>query len=476
MGMATEAQRLVNESGAKTAADIQAVLQANEAKIYDAGLKEGSASVFQAVGQSTVADTQTGFGKWKNDLLASVAQSPGWQPQMKAYGKQGLGVLIDALVPFAGMPAKIWDIGLGRIPVVGEIRRFAELGNALAQRDAKAAQRALGELGIQSLTSSVILSNTFAGNVTGPDDKDHPSSVNINGTWVDYTSWGAFQLPLALPAASLDAIRRTGNKLDATELDYINALGGAWGKVAVDTYYLSSLFDLVESIGRGALPAAAARTLTSYTDRALPSALNQAEQMIDANVREVSKQFPKSVVERVASRIPYLAETLNPAVEMTTGGARQRERQGPVGVLFGAETYTQPPIEREIYRLNKLGYGLSPPREAPTTISRNGSQVKLNEAEQRALAQARGEQLTRLVGARMNSPAWGTMTDDQRAQFIARALNRATAQNASTWRRMTPPAEQRERLAAGRRVAGRLTDQSEFGSFTAPRTTSGAAA
>jgi len=468
MGMATEAQRLVNEAGAKTPQEIQQVLQQNQQKIFQAGQREGAASVFGTMGAQGAAQTDS-FSRWKNGLLGAVAQSPQWQDQLKAYGKQGLGLLVDALVPFAGMPARLWDIGLGRIPGVGEVRRLGELGMALRNGDKAAQQRALGELGMQSVVSSVILTQTFAGNVRGPDDPDHPNSVLINGQWVDYSGWGAFQLPLAMPAAAVDEWRKTGNKLGAGDREYLGAVVNSAMKTMSNAYYLNSVFDLANSIGQGGFTGQISKTIASYTDRSIPSGFNQVEQMIDDNVREVSKDFPQSIVDRWKSRVPYLAETLPAQIEPTTGGERQRERQGPVGTLFGVETYNQSPIEQEIYRLNRQGYALRPPRAYPQSVTVKGAQIRLAPDEQRALAQARGQELERVLGARMESSYWGTLSDDQKARLIARALNQATAHNTVTWRRMTPATEQRERIAQGERVVGRLADQGELGGgFTAP--------
>ena len=468
MGMATEAQRLVNEAGAKTPQAIRQVLAQNEQRIFQAGQREGAASVFQTMGMQGAQDTMTRFGRWKNEWLGAVAQSPAWQDRLSAYGKQGLALLVDALVPFAGMPGRLFDIGIGRLPVIGETRRFAELAMAAKRGDSAAAQRALGELGMQSVLSSVILTQTLAGNIRGPDDPDHPNSALIGGNWVDYSGWGAFQLPLAMPAAAMEEWRKTGNRLGAGDREYLGAVMNAWGKTLVNSYYLNGLFDFLTAVGEGRLSDAVAKTLTSYTDRSIPSGFNQVEQMIDQNVREVSKQFPQSIVDRWKSRVPYLAQTLPAQVEPTTGAERARERQGPLGTLLGVETYQQSPIEQEIYRLNRLGYALRPPRDYPQTLSVGGAQIRLSPQEQHALAQGRGEYIDRVLGARMQSSYWRTLTDDQRARLIARALDQASAHNVVTWRRMTPVNEQRDRIARGERVVGRLEEQGAFGGFTAP--------
>lgn len=463
-GAAMEAQRLVNASGARSAQDVRQVLQQNEQQLHQAGQQGGAASVFQTIGAQGAQDVSTGFSRWKEGLLGATAASPVWRDRLAAGGKQGLGLLVDALVPFAGMPARLFDIGIGRLPVVGEARRLGELGIALKRGDSAAAQRAFGELGLQSMLSTAILSNTLAGNITGPDDPDHPNSVKINGSWTDYSGWGAFQLPLAMPAAAVDEFRKTDNRLGATDREYLAAVMSAWAKTLSNAYYLNGLFDTISAIGEGGLAGAASKTVTSYTDRLSPSFLAEVERSIDTNLRAVSKEFPQNVVERWMSRVPYLAETLPAQVEPTTGGPRLRERQGIVGTLFGVEApEAQTPIAREIWRLNRLGYNVQPPGDVPRQIVVHGSLVRLSPDEQRALARVRGERLERVLSSRMNTPYWATLTDDQKARFVARALNQATEQHVVAWRRMTPVPEQRERLARGQRVVGRLVEQGEFG-------------
>ena len=470
MGGAMEAQRLVQEAGAKTAADVRTVLGANEQKIYDAGQKTAAASVFQTVGQSTVKDTSTSFGRWKQAFLEATAKTPAWADRLTAAGKQAFGAAIDALVPFSGMPARLFDISFGRTPVIGELRYGIAFGRAVASGDKAAAQEALGDLGVQSILSAIVLQQVADDNVRGPDDREHPSSVRIGGQWVSYDRWGPLQLPLAIPASVSDEIRKTGNKPDQTYLNYMSAVLNATAKSARQAFWLDSAFDLLENIGRGNVMGGVGQTALGYTDRLTLALLNNIAQATDDNIREVSKEFPRNVVERAQSRIPYLGQILPSQVEQTTGGARIRDKQGPLGVLGGVETGQQPPVEKEIYRLNREGYSISPPRANPTTITVAGSEIRLTPAEQRALGQARGERIERLIGTRMASASWDTLTDDQKARAISSALSAATAQNEANWRRMTPAAEQRERIAAGKRVVGRLTDQSEFGSFTAPRT------
>ena len=457
MGSAMEAQHLVNEAGASTAADVQRILKANEGQIFKAGEKSGAASVFQAMGASGAQDMQTPFGRWKESLLGALPAGPGAVEWGKAGVKQGLGLVVDALVPFSGMPARLFDIGIGRLPGIGETRYAINLGRALAKGDKRAAQEALGDLGVQSIVSGVIVSNTLAGNVTGPENKEHPNSVKINGTWVDYSRWGAFQLPLAIPASTIEAVKLTGNKPDAKELDYMSAVGNAWFKTARNAFFLDGAFDLIERIGGGSGVGAVAQTATSYTDRLTPSFLNQVEQAMDANIRQVSKEFPRSVVERVASRIPYLAEMLPAQVEMTTGGARIRERQGPAGVLLGAETGQQPKVERELYRLrDQRGYrDLTVPREAPTTVSVGGTTIRLTEAEQHKLAAERGKLIDQMAGEFVRSPGYEKLTDNEKALTLKALMSRAEGRNEALWLAMTSSAEVERRMAAGRDVAGR---------------------
>jgi hypothetical protein len=440
MGAGQEGSRALRE-GASTGLSPSAILSRNQAAIDKAGQTAGSLSVF-GEGGSPGAHAITSL---KNSLLGAKGD----------YGKQALGMMLDAGVPFAAIPGRIWNIGLKRIPGVGELDAMARAGIAFKKGDVNAARQALGDGLTQSVATAAILSNVANGNIRGPDDPEHPSGVKIAGQWYDYSGWGAWALPMAIPAAIYESAQKEGNKPNPNQ---INAAINAMGKAMGNQFYLADLVKTLNQVGEGNASGAIGQLAGSYADRYLPysGALNQATAAWDPILRDTTRDNPLlTVVARQQAKIPGLEAQL-PAQPVMTSGQPQERRSAGFGELVGMQTRPASALETQIADLERKGYKIPDPTKAPTSVTISGSVIPLTDDEQRQVATERGKLIDQAVQAQINTPTWEQMTDTQKARTLASIMSRFDDRSAALWTRMVTPEERARRVAAGKTVVGKL--------------------
>jgi hypothetical protein len=427
---------------------MDAVIRANQKDIFEAGKKAGATTVFSSEGGQGLGQR---ISDMKQDLLSSSNR-----------GAQALGVLVDALVPFSGVPDAIWRLGIQRTPVLGEAIHGWKLARGLAAGDGRTASHEAGELLVQSAISMTIISNVAAGNITGPDNPERPSSIKIGGQWYDYQGWGPFQIPLAIPAAIYESAGGVSARQGKSGIDWSDnrvretALSASL-RVMMDASYISSMVDLAHAIGTEGLgPGALSKTAVGYASRFSPAMLASIAQGLDPVERDVTRELPGALAEKFQSRTPILSQQLPARVDPYTGAPEEREKQGLAGSLLKANTRQPSPLESEINRLRLAGYSDVPHWEQyPKTVSRNGVEVKLTETEQRQVAAARGL-LAKDYAAFLKDKDYQSMTDQQKARFWAQRLERASDRNFAAWSSTQTDASRQARLDESRRVVGRL--------------------
>jgi len=444
MGRGMEAQRILREAGnPSNPAAISRLLQGKSTQIVDAGDRASRLSVF---GEGAT----TGLGHWLSDTKQRLLNSPN-------RGAQTWGTLLDVLVPFSSIPDRIWTAGIMRTPGVAEYNAIRKMIGGALERDPRAIQQAAGDLMVGSIVNSVIISQVMNGNVTGPDDPEHPNSVKIMGSWVDYSNWGPYALPFAIPAAIVDSVKKTGNMPDANTLAAAKNAMNAVFKTMGNASYVSSLFRILGAVGEGQdIVGAGLRAGAGYVDRLVPGSglLNNIEQVFDSHMPEVGKG-PEQVWERQMSRIPGVAGMLPQKVSPTTGEPVLRSRAGPLGVLFRAETQESDPLKSELNRLDRAGFSVKAPTDYPDTVSYRGTEVKLRPDEQRAVTAELGKRRAELVQT-LNSREFSGWTDAQKAKFFDSRLNKIADDKTRVWLRIASPADVDRRISAAQRETGRL--------------------
>jgi flagellum-specific peptidoglycan hydrolase FlgJ len=441
MGRGMEARRVLNEAGNPTsAAQVRSTIQGATDRIVGAGNRASSMTVF---GEGA----STGLGKWISDQKNRLLNSPSAKDKT-------LGLLFDATVPFSSIPDRLWTAGIMRSPGVNEVGQLAKAGYNVAHGDARGARMALSEAAVGSVVNATILSQLANGNITGPDDPEHPNSIKMGGTWVDYSGWGPYALPIAIPAAIMESVQKTGNAPDAGTMQYAAAMSKAVTKTLLNQSYLGSFLKMAGQLGRGDLPGAVGQLGGGYIDRFVPASglLNQVEQSFDRNLRDIDVSRPW---EREASRIPGLSQFLPYKVSPTTGEPAVRPRGSPLGTLFRAETEETDPLKHELARLDRLGYTTPDLKDYPDSVSWHGTEIKLRPDEQRAITAQLGRARADLA-AEITSPSWDRNKDDEKALFIKRQMDRISSLKTQAWLDKVDPADAERRLNEAERVAGRL--------------------
>ena len=448
MGRGMEARRILNEAGSPTdPALIRQAIQQNVDRIVEAGDRAGRLSVFGEGGTSRL-------GEWLSQQRETLLNSQ--NPVANA-----AGMLMGHIVPFSNIPERIWTIGMSRTAGVSEMNHLIRAMRGVVQRDPRAAQEEIGHLIVGGIINLSILSQAVNGNITGPDDPEHPNSVRIGGNWVNFENWGPFAMQYAIPAAIMESVKNTGNVPDASALTFLEKASNASLRTMVKLNYLDNALQLAGKIG-GPEPLGALGTFAQQqVDRYVPASgfLNQFEQMIDPVMRDVSKG-PAGLWERQMSRIPGLAEFLPRKVSPTTGEPALRSKGGPLGVLFRAETEQSDPLKAALSDLDRKGYSVKAPIDYPDSVSWKGTDIKLRPDEQRAITEELGKRRAELVQT-INSPDYAKWTDDQKAKYFESRLNKISDDKTRVWLRIVDPQDADRRLQAATREGGRLVRQSQ---------------
>jgi len=448
LGGMLEAQRLIREAGATTAQAQQAVIAQNAGRIAQVAAAEGNRSALT---------TGTARMPWLRDLgTLKTSLLRDSNPL-----KQVAGVLLHVGMPFARVPEEVLYQVVRNSPGIGQLIDALQFVKA-APGDAR--HQAAAKAALNAAMSAAVIAAALSDQIRGGDDPEHPNSVNVGGQWLPLTSLGTLGGRMAVTMAVIDGLRKQGTEPTTTAMDRIAHAVNNVGRLAQEEYPLAGQIRLLSRIGQGNLTGAASGFASDVLAGLTPvsGALGGAENVVDPYARQAATSGWGDVYEPNLARIPGVANVLPPQVNMLTGEPLRRPSSGP-GALLRVQNVgkADSPLAREIVRLERLGYQIGEPKELPTQVSVRGANIKLTPDEQRALAQARGQEIERLIGERIRSGDWATLSDDQKARLIARALNRAGAHNTVTWRRMTPAGEQSERIAQGQRVVGRPV-------FTAP--------
>jgi murein DD-endopeptidase MepM/ murein hydrolase activator NlpD len=451
-GMAAKAFQMLDEANIKPGtpqADQYLAQHADE--LYREGARSGSTSVFgqskQAGQQSSQLDKlMAGFSNTKEHLLNS-----------SSLRDKALGTLLDFEIPFSGTPSRVWQTALQRVPGITQVSGVARIAKALEKGDAFAAQKAFGEMALESMIQAQVAQGIREGNITGPDDPEHPSSVQVAGQWIPIKTFGVYGVPMGVMAAFAESWEKTGRQPDPEVTDRVGAALNASMKPIVEGVPGFQLVKTLASLGQGGLTRGVTDTASDIVGRFSPSILARAENMVDPFVRDIATRGPQQIWEPTFARNVALAHFLPPKLDPTTGEPRGRG----VSILGGA-TKPSSELTAELARLERKGYQVSPPDDKPSSVTINGVPVPVKDGspEQRAMVKARGELLAQ-ISQQMKQPSYARMTDDQKAQMWSSMIDRTAKYQAGAWLQSVDPLTAGRILGRGRPIAGRLQDMDE---------------
>ena len=462
-GMAEAASRLLDQAGMRPQDPGAAMYLANHAAdLVQEGAQSGGQSVFQTLrtaagGLPALDNLFNQFGRYKEGLLSSPDKP-----------SQLLGALLDTQIPFSGVPSRILQIGLGRVPPVTQLQGGYKAIKALRANDIPAFQRAVGETAMESMIQAQIAQGIREGNIRGPDDPDHPNGVRILGNWLNASEWGgAYTLPMQIMAGFASGYDQAGNKLYATpsdeQLGRVSAGLSTSMKPLMQAVPGQQMIHLLAGLGTGTgLDNLARQEISDTVSRiAAPGAAKFVEDLSDPQQRDISKSLPGSLYQPAQARIPGLAGLLPARIDPTTGQPMDKRRAG-LGILVGAQSSEPSALQVEANRLHRLGYDTAPPTGYPDKITINGADVPLKPDEQRAVAAITGQVLAKL-GARMDDPAYANLPhtragEDRRAALMRAWLNAADSSRTAAVAKVLGQPELRQRIVHGLTNTGRYVN------------------
>ena len=452
-GMAAKGVQMLNEAGIPLGTpQAEQFLAQHADELYREGAQSGTGSVFGAVQRGQHASALDQLMSKFADLKESKLNSPNKRDQ-------AVGALLDLAVPFSGVPSRVWQIGIQRVPGITQVAGVARIGRALQQGDSFAAQKALGEVTLESMIQAQIAQGIRDGFITGPDDPEHPSSVQLNGKWLPQRSFGVYGAPMGIMAAFAERWEKTGREADPEVTDRFGAALNASMEPLVEALPGFTMLQTLAGLGRGGATRALTDTVADAATRLMSPALGAwAENLVDPVVRDVATRGSQQLWEPAFAKNPLLARFLPPKLDPTTGEPMRRG----VSPLGGA-TRPSSPVLAELARLKRMGYvELSLPTDKPQSVYVRGKTVPVKDGtpEQRAMVAASGKFLAE-IGEQMAKPSYARMSDDQKATFWSRMIDRGTRLHARAWLENVDPAVGAKLLSAGKRVLGRRVDEDE---------------
>jgi hypothetical protein len=466
-GMAAEASRLLREAG-MSASDPQAetYLARHATDLYREGTRAGAQSVF-----GRVASTEQGTGVLDNIFRTYSNAKEGLLASPRLRDQAG-GALMDFAIPFSGVPVQMLQIGLNRLPVAAQATGAVRAIRALRAGNMGEAQRAVGETGLESMVQFAIAKNVADGNITGPDDPEHPNSVRLNGNWVSMNEWGAYALPMQIMASWADGYEKGGHDVPASTPGTSDAekLTNYYGPRFAAAFNASlkpfqqgipgeNLIRLVSNISQGGATAGALGMAQDAVNRiTVPGAARFVENATDPIARDINRKGVSSLWEGTMANWPGLAQQLPAKIDPTTGEVLNKARSG-IGTLVGGQQDVASPLTIEADRLHKAGFtDVVAPKAYPQDVTIGGAKVTLSPDEQRAVTEITGAALDR-IAQRMDAPEYQNAPDPRKALMLKAMINSVDAGRVAAVTKVLGTAELRSRVIGGQRTAGQLNQQ-----------------
>lgn len=355
--------------------------------------------------------------------------------------ERGISFVTDALLPFRKTPANILTTGLDYSPV--------GLGKGIkeAMFDVKSGKCTAADA-VDSLASGLTGTGIFALGAylaaegllhirAGDDDKEEAFEKSMGGQ--DYAiqigdksytlDWA---LPAAMPLFAGAATMKSVQKGGGTFVPLVDAIKNI-GSVIWETSMLSSLNDLVSYWSYADDPGAylISKAASSYAGQYIPTIGGKVASVFDDTVRKSyvekgSGQVASDVnyfLQGAAKKVPGARNQLQPMVDMwgnevSNGSAPERVFQSFFSPGF-LKAQDNSPATQEIRRLAKAtGDSTVYPVAAEKSYTVKGETRTLTGEEYTRYAKAMGQTRKKLVEAAVKLPAYKSMSNAEKADYI----------------------------------------------------------
>ena len=371
-----------------------------------------------------------------SEALSKMGRYEGDNPVLKA-----ASFAADAFLPFRKTPANILTTGLDYSPV-GLAKGIKE-----AMFDVKSGKCTAADA-VDSLASGLTGTGIFALGAylaaegllhvrAGDDDKEEEFEKSMGGQdyaiqigdksyTLDWMTPAA--MPLFAGAAIVESVRKGGGTFDAL----VDSLLGMQD-VVLETSMLSSLNDLVSNISYAKSKPIYLidRAITGYAGQYIPTIGSKVASVFDDTVRKSyvekgSGQVASDVnyfLQGAAKKVPGARNQLQPMVDMwgnevSNGSAPERVFQSFFSPGF-LKAQDSSPATQEIRRLAKAtGDSTVYPAAAQKSYTVKGETRTMTGEEYTRYAKAMGQTRKELVEAAVKLPAYKSMSDSEKSDYI----------------------------------------------------------
>lgn len=347
----------------------------------------------------------------------------------------------DAFLPFRKTPANILTTGLDYSPIglgkgIKEAMFDVKSGKCTAADAVDSIASGLTGTGILAL-GAYLTAEGLLHVRAGDDDKeeafeksmgkqDYAIQIGDKSYTLDWAVPAA--MPLFAGAAIMESVRKGGGTFDAL----VDSLLGMQD-VVLETSMLSSLNDLVSNISyaKSKPMYLIDRAASSYAGQYIPTLGSKTASVFDDTVRKSyvekgSGQVASDVnyfLQGAAKKVPGARNQLQPLVDMwgnevSNGSAPERVFQSFLSPGF-LKAQDNSPATQEIRRLAKAtGDSTVYPAAAEKSYTVKGETRTLTGEEYTRYAKAMGQTRKELVEAAVKLPAYKSMSDSEKADYI----------------------------------------------------------
>lgn len=355
--------------------------------------------------------------------------------------ERGISFVTDALLPFRKTPANILTTGLDYSPVglgkgIWEALFDVKSGKCTAADAVDSIASGLTGTGIFAL-GAYLAAEGLLHVRAGDDDKEEAFEKSMGGQdyaiqigdksyTLDWMTPAA--MPLFAGAATMESIQKGGG----TFVSLVDAIKNI-GSVIWETSMLSALNDLISYWSYADDPGAylISKAASSYAGQYIPTIGSKVASVFDDTVRKSyvekgSGQVASDVnyfLQGAAKKVPGARNQLQPMVDMwgnevSNGSAPERVFQSFFSPGF-LKAQDNSPATQEIRRLAKAtGESAVYPAAAEKSYTVKGETRTLTGEEYTRYAKAMGQTRKELVEAAVKLPAYKSMSNAEKADYI----------------------------------------------------------
>lgn len=349
--------------------------------------------------------------------------------------RRTLGVPGDIVMPFTKTPANIAMRGIDYSPV-GVANALVKLKNAKSNADVSNALTLLGQGTTGTAAIAVGYALAQSGVIQGAlsDDKDEAQwekshgklaySVKVGDNYYTFDWAQPASIPIILGTTIYQCMQDSDNALDTIYQGAVAATN-AWSD-------LSPLQTLTDIFGGNGTPAEnIADTFLEAPLGWIPAQLGAAARIGDTTQRVTYDNTSKlnNIINQAKSKIPGLSQTL-PVAYDTWGNPIKRQdstAEAAVANLLNPGqlgNVRETPIDDEISRLySATGEESVFPQKAAWKYDRGDENIKLNSEQNSEYQRIMGYNSYNIASAFINSDAYNTLDDTQRAEIFPKIYN-----------------------------------------------------